>query len=126
MPHHVSKARFAELVERAIEELPEPFSGFMEEVRVEIEDRPSPRLLRDLEMDDDELLLGLYHGRSLLERSVEDSGRLPDVITIFQDDVEEVSDSEADLLREVRTTVLHEIGHFFGMDEDDLDKLGYG
>ena len=126
MSHHVSKARFAELVEQAMAELPEPFAGFMEEVRVEIEDRPSAKLLRELEMEEDELLLGLYHGRSLLERSVEDSGRMPDVITIFQDDVEEVSDSEGDLVREVRVTVLHEIGHFFGMDEDDLDKLGYG
>ncbi len=126
MPYHVSKARFAELVQQAIAELPDPFSGFMEEVRVEIQDRPSPKLLRELDMEEDELLLGLYHGRSLLERSVEDSGRLPDMITIFQDDVEEVSDTEHDLLREVRTTVLHEIGHFFGMDEDDLDELGYG
>jgi predicted Zn-dependent protease with MMP-like domain len=126
MAYQVSKARFAELVERAMAELPDPFAGFMEEVRVEIEDRPSPKLLRQLDMDEDELLLGLYHGRSLLERSVEDSGRMPDVITIFQDDVEEVSDSEADLLREVRVTVLHEIGHFFGMNEDDLDNLGYG
>jgi predicted Zn-dependent protease with MMP-like domain len=126
MAYHVSKARFAELVERAMAELPEPFAGFMEEVRVEIEDRPSAKLLRELEMEEDELLLGLYYGRSLLERSVEDSGRMPDVITIFQEDVEEVSDSEGDLVREVRITVLHEIGHFFGMDEDDLDKLGYG
>jgi predicted Zn-dependent protease with MMP-like domain len=126
MAYHVSKARFAELVEQAMAELPDPFAGVMEEVRVEIEDRPSPKLLQQLEMDEDELLLGLYHGRSLLERSVEDSGRMPDVITIFQDDVEEVSDSEADLVREVRTTVLHEIGHFFGMNEADLDNLGYG
>jgi predicted Zn-dependent protease with MMP-like domain len=51
---------------------------------------------------------------------------MPDVISIFQEDVEEVSDSEADLVREVRITVLHEIGHFFGMNEDDLDELGYG
>lgn len=126
MPYQVSKARFAELVEQALAELPEPFAGHMEEVRVEIKDRPSPKLLRQLGMDEDELLLGLYHGVSLMDRSVEQSGRMPDVITIFQEDVEEVSDSEADLLREVRITVLHEIGHFFGMNEDDLDKLGYG
>lgn len=125
MAYQVSKARFAELVERALAELPEPFAGFMEEVRLEIQDRPSPRLLKQLGMDEDELLLGLYHGVSLMDRSVEQSGRMPDVITIFQEDVEEVSDSEGDLVREVRITVLHEIGHFFGMNEDDLDKLGY-
>ena len=53
------------------------------------------------------------------------SGTLPDVIYIFQEDVEQISDSEADLIREVRTTVLHELGHHFGLDEDDLDQLGY-
>ena len=71
MPYQVSKARFAELVEQAIRELPEPFARFMEEVRIEIEDRPSRKLLREMGMDEDELLLGLYEGRSLIERSVD-------------------------------------------------------
>ncbi len=77
-------------------------------------------------MDKDDLLLGLYVGHPLTERSVLHSGTLPDVIYIFQEDVELVSDSEEDLVREVRTTVLHEIGHHFGMDEDELNRLGYG
>jgi predicted Zn-dependent protease with MMP-like domain len=51
---------------------------------------------------------------------------MPNHILLFQEDIELVSDSEADLIREVRTTVLHEIGHHFGMDEEDLDELGYG
>lgn len=126
MPYEVSKERFSELVERALAELPAPFAGYMEEISIQIKDRPSPKLLRELGFAEDELLLGLYQGRSLLERSVEDSGRLPDMITIFQEDHEDVANSEADLIREVRTTVLHEIGHHFGMDEDDLDELGYG
>jgi predicted Zn-dependent protease with MMP-like domain len=77
-------------------------------------------------LEDNELLLGLYVGHPLTERSVEMSGVLPDAIYIFQEDVEMVSENEDDLLREVRITVLHEIGHFFGMDEDDLDNIGYG
>jgi predicted Zn-dependent protease with MMP-like domain len=72
------------------------------------------------------LLLGLYEGRPRTRRSVEDSGVMPDVIYIFQDDVELASDSEAELIDQVRTTVLHELGHHFGMNEDDLDALGYG
>jgi predicted Zn-dependent protease with MMP-like domain len=51
---------------------------------------------------------------------------MPDVIYIFQESLERASRSEAELVREVRKTVLHEIGHHFGMDEDDLEKLGYG
>ena len=126
MPYHVSKAQFAALVQRALAELPPQFARFIEQVPVEIRTRPTRRQLRELGMDDDELLLGLYVGRPLTERSVEDAGGVPDVIYVFEEDVELASDSEADLIREVRTTVLHEIGHHFGMDEDDLDALGYG
>lgn len=126
MPCHVSKKEFAGLVEQAIAELPEQFARFMDEVTVEIRDRPSRKLLKELEMEGDELLFGLYEGVNLLDRSVEHSGRLPDRILIFQEDHELACESRAELVRELRTTVLHEIGHFFGMDEDDLEKLGYG
>jgi predicted Zn-dependent protease with MMP-like domain len=51
---------------------------------------------------------------------------MPDVIFIFQEDCELVSDSEQQLIDEVRVTVLHELGHYFGLDEDELDRLGYG
>ena len=126
MAYHVSKAQFAKLVERALAELPEPFAQHLEEVSIEIRDRPTRRQLADLGLEHDELLLGLYHGRPRTERSVLDGPVMPDVIYIFQEDVELASDSEKQLVDEVRTTVLHEIGHHFGMGENDLDELGYG
>ena len=126
MPYHVSKQRFAELVEEALRELPEPFAQHLEEVSVEIKDRPTDKQLKDQGLKDDELLLGLYVGHPMTERSVEYSGMLPDAIYIFQEDIELVSRNEKELVEQVRTTVLHEIGHHFGMDEDDLDDLGYG
>jgi predicted Zn-dependent protease with MMP-like domain len=126
MPHHVSKTEFAQLVERAISDLPEPFAGFLEEVPIEVHTRPSVKLLREMGLEDDELLMGLYRGVDRTRRSVEDSGRMPDVIYIFQEDHELVCDSRAQLVEEVRKTVLHEIGHHFGMSEDDLEQLGYG
>ena len=126
MAYHVSKAQFAKLVERALSELPAPFAEYLEEISIEIRDRPTRRQLADLGLKDDELLLGLYHGRPRTERSVLDGPAMPDVIYVFQEDVELVSDSEQQLVAEVRTTVLHEIGHHFGMGEDDLDELGYG
>lgn len=125
MPYHVNKREFETLVEEAIGEIPEPFAAFLEEVPVEIHTRPSVKLLRELGLEEDELLMGLYRGRPRTERSVEQSGNLPDVIYVFQEDHELVADSRADLVREVRTTVLHEIGHHFGMSEADLEKLGY-
>jgi predicted Zn-dependent protease with MMP-like domain len=126
MPHHVSKSKFAELVERALAELPAPFDAALEEVPVEIRERPTREQLKSLGLKSRDLLLGLYHGRPRTERSVEEPWRLPDVIYIFQEDVELVSDSEDELVKQVRTTVLHELGHHFGMSEEDLDELGYG
>lgn len=127
MPHHVSKAAFEKLVERALAELPVEFAEALESMTLEIRPRPTPRQLEDAGLEPDELLLGLYVGVPLNERFVSsDHGRLPDKIFIFQEDVELVSDNEAQLIQEVRTTVLHELGHYFGMDEDQLDELGYG
>ena len=128
MPYAVSKAEFARLVEEALKELPAQFQEFLEEVPVQIEWAPSPRLLKQLDMEEDELLMGLYQGSSLMNRS-EAEGRgtpMPNHILIFQEDHELVCDSEQELVGEVRKTVLHEIGHHFGMSEEDLDQLGYG
>lgn len=126
MAYRVSKQTFDELVERALEELPPEFARFVEEVPIEVRDRPSPAQLRSARVGRGALLLGLYHGRPLTERSVEDSGRLPDAIYLFQEHIEQVSGSEQQLVQQVRTTLLHEIGHHFGMSEKDLDELGYG
>ncbi len=126
MAYHVSKQRFAELVEEALAELPEPFASHLEEVSVEIKPRPTAKQLKEAGLEEDELLLGLYVGHPMTQRSVEMSAVLPDTIFIFQEDVELVSKNEKDLVEQVRVTVLHEIGHHFGMDEDDLDEVGYG
>ena len=126
MPHHVSKAQFSELVDRAVEELPDEFARFLEEVPIEIRDRPTPVQRKSLRMEGGHILLGLYHGRPLTRRSVQDSGTLSDVIYIFQDGIEAVSKNERELVEQVRKTVLHEIGHLFGLDEEDLKRLGYG
>lgn len=126
MPYHVSKAKFGHLVEQALAEVPEPFAQFLEEVPVEIRDRSTPAQRKSAGVGKNDLLLGLYRGIARTERSVEHSGQMPDVIYIFQEDIELASDSEEELVDQVRVTVLHEIGHHFGLDEEDLDELGYG
>ena len=122
----MSKAAFGKLVEKALAELPEQFAQYLEEVPIEIHDRPTRKQLERVGLDEDNLLLGLYDGVPLTERSVEHSGVRGPVIYLFQEDIELASDSERDLVTQVRTTVLHDIGHHFGMDEDALDELGYG
>ena len=126
MPYHVSNSHFGDLVEQALRELPEQFAGFLEEVPVEIRPRSTPEQRKKVGVGRNGLLLGLYHGRPRTERSVEESGRLPDVIYVFQEDIERASNSEAELVAQVRITVLHEIGHHFGLTEADLDELGFG
>lgn len=122
----MSKGRFAALVEEALAELPEEFAEFLEEVPVEVCDRPTARQTEGMKLKPGSLLLGLYRGRPRTRRSVEDTGAMPDVIYIFQEPIQQVCSTEAELIRQVRTTVLHEIGHHFGMDEEDLRRLGYG
>ena len=126
MPYHVSKTEFAALVEEALKDLPKEFAKALEEVSIEIRDRPTRAQLRSVGLGEDDLLLGLYSGRPLTERSVSDGPRLPDAIQIFQEDCEQACDSREQLIDEVRVTVLHELGHHFGLDEDELDGLGYG
>jgi predicted Zn-dependent protease with MMP-like domain len=123
--YHVSKAHFGQLIESALAELPEEFARFLEEVPIEIRDRPTPAQLRRAGTGPHSLLLGLYQGRPRTVRNIEDSGTIPDVIFVFQNSIEAVCDNEEQLVRQVRVTVLHEIGHHFGLSEEDLARLGY-
>jgi predicted Zn-dependent protease with MMP-like domain len=125
MAYHVSKERFWELVKEALENVPEEFAKFLEEVPVEVMDAPTTKMLQTAGVGEGSLLLGLYRGRPRTVRNVEDSGVLPDVIYIFQRPIEMVCKNEAELIRQVRVTVLHEIGHHFGLSEEDLERLGY-
>jgi predicted Zn-dependent protease with MMP-like domain len=126
MPYRVSKAEFMDLVESAVADLPEEFARFLEEVPIEVHDLPTASQQARLRTEHGSLLLGLYVGRPRTRRSVEDSGAMPDVIYLFQKNIESICHSEAQLIEQVRKTVLHEIGHHFGMTEEDLDALGYG
>jgi predicted Zn-dependent protease with MMP-like domain len=126
MPFHVSKARFDELVDEALDSLPEPFASFLQEVPLEVHDVPTSDQRDRVGIRPHDLLLGLYVGRPRTQRNIEESGRMPDVIYIFQGPIEEVSRTESQLMQQVRKTVLHEIGHHFGMNELELAKLGYG
>ena len=105
--------RFERLVKRAMATIPEEFQGFLENVVVVIEDEPP---------DDMPDTIGLYEGVTLVERSL-DSTSLPDHITLFKGPIERACRTHAQIEAEVRLTVLHEIGHFFGLEEEQLEQL---
>lgn len=108
--------RFEELVADALDGIPEEFAAAMENVAVIVTDR-NP---------DEPWLLGLYHGVALPQRSADFSGMLPDRIEIYREPILEISHSEDEVVRQVAITVVHEIGHLFGIDEDRLHELGWG
>lgn len=123
----VSPERFEALVARALDLLPPRFQAHMENVGVVIAEEPDAELLESMGMDPDDpedTLFGLYEGTPLTER-FHDDVLLPDTITIFRRPLLEWCASEEEVVDEVRVTVLHEIGHFFGLDEERLDELGY-
>ena len=126
MPFRVARAEFERLVEAALATLPAEAAAALEEVPVEIHPRPTARQERSVGLRRGSLLLGLYVGVSLDRRSVEDNLRLPSAIYLFQDNLEAVCRSAEELAEQVRKTVLHEIGHHFGLDERQLARLGYG
>jgi len=117
----ISRNKFDKLVEDAIASLPPEFAQWIDEVPIIVEDAPSSRR-SDKDIQD---ALGFYEGPSLLGR-LENSGHLPPRIVLYRIHLMEVCDSIDELAEEIRKTLLHELGHHAGMDEDDLDRLGYG
>jgi predicted Zn-dependent protease with MMP-like domain len=120
------RAAFRRLVSRALEDLPAEFLEKMNNVDLVVEDLPAPDQEALAGGDPGEgLLMGLYEGIPLTERSSAYGGVLPDRITLFQRNIEAVCDSPDEIIEEIRTTVLHEIAHHFGIDDDRLHELDY-
>lgn len=118
----MDRRRFRLLVEQAILSLPGTFQDRLQNVALIIEDRPGPGLLGELGMDPDDLLFGLYEGLPLTEWGRDDVLRIPDRIRIFQEPIEEVCESDEEIVAEVRSTVLHEVGHHFGLSDEELER----
>lgn len=116
MTVEMTAARFEELVGEALDLIPPEFAAAMENVVVLVEDRDEQR----------PDLLGLYHGVALTERTSDYGGVLPDRITIYRLAILDICDTEDDVVDEVAITVVHEIAHHFGIDDQRLHELGWG
>lgn len=113
---------FEALVDRALDGLPPELAALLDNVAVMVEDWPDRETL---EFYDEETVYGLYEGVPLTERDHSYAGALPDRITIFQGPLEEDFPPH-ELEEQVRVTVVHEIAHHFGFDEDRIAQLGWG
>lgn len=107
--------RFDELVSDALDLIPPELTAVMNNVVVLVADRDP----------DDAELLGLYEGIALTERDSHYAGSLPDTITIYRDALLDICDSDDEVVDEVKITVIHEIAHHFGIDDDRLHELGW-
>ena len=116
MPIEMARADFEALVDRALDDIPDEITALVHNVAVLVEDEPP-------EGEPD--LLGLYDGIALTERWGDPMMELPDRIFIFRNPLLDFCDSEEQLVEEVRITVVHEIAHHFGIDDERLHDLGY-
>ena len=121
----LSVEQFQVLVDEALRDVPEPFRKYLDGLAIDIEDQPDAETVRRLGLRDRRSLLGLYHGVPITKRSVMHLTRPPERIVLYQANIERICASRDELIRQIRKTVLHEIGHHFGLGEDELAALGY-
>lgn len=122
-------ARFEALVAEALDSLPQEFLTTLENVDVVIEESPSRDDLAEADMEGEhpDSLLGLYFGIPLTERDGSYAGVLPDLITLYRRSIIAHAGEDPEAIREaVRVTVIHEVGHFYGISDERLDELGWG
>ena len=116
-------ARARRDVERAVRDYPPRFRREMDNVALVVEDEPGPERLAEMEIEPPDTLYGLYEGIPLPEREWTHGNVLPDVITIYKRPILEDCGDEDDVVKAIGETVIHEFGHYFGMDEDQIDEI---
>jgi predicted Zn-dependent protease with MMP-like domain len=119
----VRRWHFDKLVAEALDELPRRFRRRLRNIAVVVESEPSQELLEDMRLWPHRTLLGLYQGVPLPQRGLSYGNVLPDRITIFQKPIEAMCRTTDEIKEAVKDTVKHEIGHYFGLDDDQLEEL---
>jgi len=119
----MQREKFESLVGDALASIPREFRDAMKNIAIVVEDEPSRALLHEMGIRPPGTLLGLYSGTPLTERGWDYGNRLPDRIQIFQGPHEREADNEHDLVAEIGETLIHEIGHYFGMSEAQIEAI---
>jgi predicted Zn-dependent protease with MMP-like domain len=122
----VTHTEFEALVERALRRLPRQFKDRIANVAVVVEDWADDETLEELGIEPPDTLYGLYRGTDLTRRDSSYGNVLPDTIHIYQGPIEEDCDDPEEMAELVLDTVIHEIGHYFGLDDDTMEGIEQG
>ena len=119
----MTRAEFERLVAEAVDLIPRRFRREMKNLALVVEDAPSADLLEEMEIEPPDSLYGLYHGTPLPERTWGYGNNLPDGITIYHQPIEEDCDDEDEMRKMIGETLIHEVGHYFGMSEEQIEEI---
>jgi predicted Zn-dependent protease with MMP-like domain len=118
----MKREHFAKIVEEVLDSLPQEFRSRIRNVAVLVEDLP-PNQASAQSSQQRQLLLGLFHGVPTTKKSIFDLPTGPDYVVLYQKNIEAVCSSEAEVCEQIRLTVIHELGHYFGLDENQLKDV---
>jgi predicted Zn-dependent protease with MMP-like domain len=119
----MTRERFERLVTEAVTLIPKRFRREIKNLALVVEEEPSSDLLDEMEIEPPDSLYGLYQGIPLPERSWSDGNRLPDKITLFQRPIEEDCEDEDEIRAVIGETLIHEVGHYFGLSEEEIEEI---
>ena len=119
----MKRAEFERLVAEAVMLIPKRFRREMKNLALVVEEEPSAELLEEMEIEPPDSLYGLYQGTPLPERTWGYGNTLPDRITLFQRPIEEDCEDEDEIRAAIGETLIHEVGHYFGLSEEEIEEI---
>ncbi|CAN5796593.1 metallopeptidase family protein [soil metagenome] len=119
----MTRETFNTLVEEALRDIPRRFREEIKNVAIVVEEAPSPELLAEMQIEPPDSLYGLYQGTPLPERGWGYGNALPDRVTLFQRPIQEDADDHEDIIVCIAETLIHELGHYFGMSEEQIEEI---
>ena len=119
----MTRSEFDQRVKDAIETIPKRFRRAVKNLAIVVEDEPSAATLEEMEIEPPDSLFGLYQGTPLTERTWGYGNTLPDRITLYQAPIEDASENEDDLVICIGETLIHELGHYFGLSEEEIEEI---
>lgn len=119
----MTREAFLRLVDDALASIPDRFRQALVNIAIVVEDEPTDEQLASVDIEPPDTLLGLYEGIPLTERQWSHGNALPDKITLFQGPIEDASEDDDDAVVAIGETLIHEIGHYFGLSEEEIEEI---